>query len=291
MRHIVLLVALLGVLSSNASAEPLRFAPLPLEDREVMVREFLGFVRYLSDQAGRRIELVHTSSYDELIKRFQRDEIDLAFIGPLPYLLINRQEGTARPLVRFKEPDGRDTYTCALTIFGDRLFDPALLAGRRLALPDPLSTCGEVTIKPLLREKGLDPARLEIGFFGQHDAVARAVVLDEADIGGMKSSMARRYRSLGLRIVAESPPVPGFALVANTRTVPEDVQARLIEALLSLPRPGTPEAASLMHSWHAGLRHGAVPASDGDFDRLRAALRDNAGPPPPLPPKPDGILP
>ncbi|MEW6445595.1 MAG: PhnD/SsuA/transferrin family substrate-binding protein [Pseudomonadota bacterium] len=271
MRLTVLIMSALLCLSAlDAAAASLRFAPLPMVDKELMVREFLGPVHYLSERSGQDIELIHTANYEELINRFLRDEIDLAYIGPVPYLQLNLHAPRARPLARFLEADGRDSYTCALVLFGDAPFDPDVLAGARLALPDPLSTCGSVSMAPLLRSRGLDPEKLHVHYSGRHDTVALAVVLGDAVLGGLKTAIARKYASLGLRIVAESPPVPGFVLVANTRTVSAAIQARLREALLALPRAGD----ELTQGWNASLRHGAVPADDQDFEALRGSLRE-----------------
>ncbi|MEW6766120.1 MAG: PhnD/SsuA/transferrin family substrate-binding protein [Pseudomonadota bacterium] len=273
MRLLVLIIALLSLPALGADAAPLRFAPLPMVDKELMVQEFLGPVRYMTEHSGQPIELVHTASYDELIKRFSRNEIDLAYIGPLPYLLLNRNAGTAQPLVRFLEPDGRDTYTCALVVFGHASFDPATSGDARLTLPDPQSTCGRASIDPLLRSRAVDPSGLRVNYAGRHDAVALAVVLGETDVGGLKTAIARKYSSLGLHIVAESPPVPGFVLVANPQTVSEAIQSRLRDALLALPKAGTEAAQAQTHGWNASLRHGAVSAEDRDFDTLRVTLQ------------------
>ena len=266
--HLLPLITVLAALALpglSSAAQPLRFAPLPMVDKETMVREFLGPVRYMAEQSGQTIDLVHTASYEELIERFRRDEIDLAYIGPLPYLMLTQDFDAAQPVVRFLESNGQDGYTCALVVFGDSPLYAAGMRGRRLALPDPLSTCGLPSIGPMLREAGVAPADTQLSYLGRHDAVAIAVVANEADAGGLKTAIARKYASLGLRIVAESPPVPGFVLIANRHTVPEGIVEHLREGLLKLPK-----TSDATHGWNNGWRYGAVPSADADFDPLRA---------------------
>lgn len=263
---ISVLVAL-ALPSLCGASQPLRFAPLPMVSKETMVREFLGPVRYMAEQSGQAIDLIHTASYEELVERFRRDEIDLAYIGPLPYLMLTQDFDAAQPVARFLESNGQDGYTCALAVFGDSPLYAAGMRGRRLALPDPLSTCGLASIGPMLREAGVAPEDTQLSYLGRHDAVAIAVVANEADAGGLKTAIARKYTSLGLRIVAESPPVPGFVLIANRHTVPEKIIERLRDAILKLPK-----ASGSTHDWNNGWRYGAVPSTDADFDPLRARL-------------------
>lgn len=270
-RVLLLLFALCG--STVAAAPALRFAPLPMVSQEAMMQEYLAPVSYLEDKLGRTIDLVHTRDYQALIERFRRDEIDLALVGPLPYVMLSQDFDGAVPLVRFLEADGRDRYTCALVVFGHSPLHAGALAGKRLALPDPLSTCSDVGTGAILVAAGGNLNQTQRSYLDRHDAVALAVILDQADAGGLKTSIARKYASLGLRIIAESPPYPGFVLVANRHTVDESTQQRLREVLLFLPPAANPTDALLMRSWGGTMRYGAVRAEDEDYAILRQLWR------------------
>lgn len=270
MRHLPLLAALLGLVPAAMAAEPpLRFAPLPMVSQEAMVQEYIGPVRYLEEKAGRPIELVYTKDYHSLIERFRRDEIDLAYVGPLPYVMLSHGLDAAAPLVRFLESDGRDSYTCALVVFGNNPLPPGGMSGKRLALPDPLSTCGDVGMGAILGQAGVPLRETQRSYLDRHDAVAMAVILDKADAGGLKTAIARKYASLGLKIVAESPPVPGFVLVANRHTVPAETRRLLREGLLALHPRDNPADAERMRGWGGNMRHGAVTSDETDFATLR----------------------
>jgi len=272
------LLALLGLVPGTLVADPaLRFAPLPMESKEVIVQEFIGPVRYLEEKTGRAIELIHTKDYQDLIGRFRRDEIDLALISPLPYVMLTQGFDAAVPLARMLEPDGRDHYTCVMAVFGHNPLTPAGMRGKRLALPDPLSTCADVGMGAMLARSGVGLGETESCHFNTHDQAALAVVLDQADAAGLKDAIARKYASLGLRVVATSPPVPGFVLVANAHTVPDSLRQALREALLALRPRDDPEDAQRMKTWGRPMRYGAVPSSDADFAALRRQLPQNQG--------------
>lgn len=270
MRRLILMISLLAVIPQAFAAEPpLRFAPLPMVSQEAMVQEYIGPVRYLEEKTGRAIELVYTKDYKTLIERFRRDEIDLAYIGPLPYLMLSQGFDAATPLVRFLEPDGRDSYTCALVVFGNNPLPAGGMRGKRLALPDPLSTCGDVGIGAILRQADVPLRETQRSYLDRHDAVAMAVILDQADAGGLKTSVARKYASLGLNVLTESPYMPGFVFLANAHTVPAETRSLLREALLILHPQENPVDAERVRDWGGNMRHGTVPSSDTDFDTLR----------------------
>jgi len=266
MRFLVL-ACLVSLLTPVIAAErPLRFAPLPMIDSETMADEFLGPVRYLEKQLGRPVELVYTPDYQTLIDGFRRDEIDIAYIGPLPYVVLTKGFDGAEPLARFRESDGKEAYTCALVVFGDAPVSAEAVRNKRLALPDRLSTCADVGAQSTLGSLGINAGSLHREYLGRHDGVALAVILGQADVGNLKTAVARRYTSLGLRIVAESRPFPGFVMVANRHTLSDAWRGRLREALLAIDPKKT---AAGQGGWGYNMRYGAVPAKPEDFAFLR----------------------
>jgi len=272
MRAFAFIFALLGMPPTLAMADadaPLRFAPIPMVDKEHMLLAHIGPMRFMEEKTGRAIKLIHTKDYQTLIDMFRRDEIDLAYIGPVPYVMLRQGFDAATPLVRFLESDGRDSYTCAFVTFSPSAVDMAAMRGRRLALPDPLSTCGDIGMSAILGTTGISLMETQRSYVGRHNKVAMEVILGQADAGGMKTSIARQFASLGLRIIQESPPMPGFVLIANRHTVPDAVSRALTRAFLEL-RPGENAAdADRVRDWGDSIRHGTTPAGNDDFRALR----------------------
>ena len=106
-----------------------------------------------------------------------------------------------------------------------------------------------------------------------HDAVALAVVRGDYDAGVLKSAIGMKYAHLGLTTLAETPPLPSLALVANSTRVSAETVDRLRTALV--------EADSAVRaSWGDNIRHGAVLATDKDYDPVRKLLRGQRRIPP-----------
>lgn len=260
----ILVLLLASARPGLAQDRVLTFGPLPMEDPATVIQGVRPMLTYLETALGVRIRVAYSADYGELLGRFASGEIDVAYLGPLPYLALRDRYPQAEPLVHFLEASGRPTYTCALVRWGDDLPGSPL----RVALTQPLSTCGWLSTAALLHQQGHDLGDSRYRYLDTHDAVALAVVRGEFDLGGLKTAIARRFDHLGLRIVAETAPLPSFALVANGGTLPAELRQALRQALVSLEAKG--RDAAMLGQWGAAIRHGTVAAEDRDYDGVRA---------------------
>ena len=136
------------------------------------------------------------------------------------------------------------------------------LHSKKIALTQPLSTCGYLAADGLLRRAGTSPELNRYRYLNAHDAVALAVVRGDYDAGVLKSAIALKYKHLGLTILAETAPLPALGLVANSSRLSAETVERLRAALI--------EADSAVRTgWGDNIRHGAVPAVDADYDPMR----------------------
>jgi phosphonate transport system substrate-binding protein len=260
-----LLFALAAGLVAVARAEEWRFAPLPLEKPETVVATWRPMLDYLADKLGVSIRIEYSDSYAEIIDKFAAGRLELTYLGPLPYVELKARVPAAEPLVHFKERDGADFYTCALIASADAHLTPARLVGRKVALTQPLSTCGYIATDGILRGAGSSLEKNRYRYLDKHDTAALAVARGEFDAAGVKTSIAKKYAHLGLVILAESRPFPGFALIAHGERIDPARRERLKKLLVEAD-------ASLRERWGDAIRYGAVPARDGDYAAVRAYL-------------------
>ncbi len=260
-----LLACWLLVFAPSLKAQTLVFAPLPMENQEAVVAAWRPFLGYLETKLGIEIRIAYTDSYEDLLERFTRGEIDLAYLGPLPYVTLKKRLPHAVPLVHFKEKDGSASYTCALFAPAEAKLTLKGLAGKKIALTQPRSTCGYLAASGLLRKAGADIEKNRYRYLDKHDAVLEAVTAGEFDLGSAKTAIGRKYASLGLIALAETSPFPGFALIAHGGKV-SSARQRLIRQLVI---EAAPEERA---RWGEMIRHGAVAAYDRDYDAVRALL-------------------
>ena len=88
MNRIFVCAVLLAVLAAvpTAMAETLVFAPLPMQNRETLIKQFRPMTDYLEKELDIKIEYSYAEGYNEIIKKFSNMEIDLAYLGPLPFV-------------------------------------------------------------------------------------------------------------------------------------------------------------------------------------------------------------
>ena len=257
-----------------AAAQELRFAPLPMEQKEKVLHQITPMLHYLEKPLGHHFSINYYENYADILQDFQEKKIDLAFLGPLPYVQLRKKYPDAEPVVRFLDRDGKDTYTCSLiTGIESGLSTVAALKGKHLGLTQPHSTCGYLSSNFLLQQVDLTVEDTEFRYTGSHQEVALAVVRGEFDAGGIKTSIAKQYAHLGLRFLAESKSFPGFLLVANKQTLPPEQIAIIRNTLLQLrPLDNTAHAAETK-TWGKNVRYGTTEAQDNDYDVIRKQLQ------------------
>ncbi|NCC55533.1 MAG: hypothetical protein EOM11_08665 [Erysipelotrichia bacterium] len=110
-RNIFLIFALF---SSLVARDSFTFALLPTEDRQAIYNDFYPMVKYLEKKLNISIKIVYDDNYAEIIKKIVGGEVDLAYLGPLPYVELKEKFNDVIPLVTFKDKEGLTSYTCSL---------------------------------------------------------------------------------------------------------------------------------------------------------------------------------
>jgi phosphonate transport system substrate-binding protein len=233
-----------------------------MEKPETVAGQWKPLLEYLQTALGIGLDIDYSDSNEQVLDKFEAGKLDLAYLGPLPYLRLKDRFPAARPLVIFHESDGQPNYTCALVVAAESDLRPEQLTGRKIALTQPLSTCGFFSISGLLQQSGIRLEETRYRYLGPHDTVALAVAGGEFDAGGLKSAIARKYASLGLRIIAETSPLPGLALVANGARMSEERMEAIRQALLAADE-------ATRKTWGDNIRHGLSAAADEDYAEAR----------------------
>ncbi len=251
------------------AGQPLVYTPLPLVGAKKVVADSRPMLDFLEERLGVDIELRYEKVNADVVRAFKQGRIDLAEIGPLPYVALRELYPAAQAVLFFVEPDGSTHYTCALVTAFDgpgSMTDVKEMAHISLASTQQLSTCGPLSTGYLLHKHGIDPQAVSLEILGNHEAVSLAVIRDEYPLGGVKTHIARRYFSLGLRVLDETPPMPAFALVVNRKTVAAETVDAIAEALLAASRDQRTE-------WGVA-RRGFVRAHEGDYHSMRWMLQE-----------------
>lgn len=251
---------------SEGNPSELVVALLPDESASKVIQENQALKKYLEKELDKDIELNVSASYSSMIEAMVRGRLDLAYFGPLSYVLA-KSKTNIEPFAVLKK-DGATTYKSIMITHADSDIDsPADIAGQTMAYGDQASTSSHLIPKTiLLEEEGLKAGEdYEQAFLGSHDAVARAVQNENADAGGMSKPIYKGLVERGsidpeeVVVLKESDPYPQYPWTMRSDLDPE-LKQKIRDAYLKLDNP------AVLKSFDAD---GFSPADDSDYDVVR----------------------
>lgn len=241
-----------------SSKEVLVFAPLPMLNKTEVYDSFYPMIKLLEKRLDKKIIFFYSENYENILEQFEKSQIDFAYLGPLPYLKLKEKYDHVEPLIYFKDKNNSVYYTCSLVKFlkSEKI--------QKIALTQPLSTCGYLSVNSMLDNK-LEEYKYK--YLGKHDEVALEIIRGNFDIGGLRTSIAKDYYHLGLEEIKRTDKLPGFVLAGNSKTLTKDELEKLQNILLDVPSKD-------YSTWGKDIKYGVEKAFDKDYDKLREMLKD-----------------
>ncbi|AWI53482.1 MULTISPECIES: phosphate/phosphite/phosphonate ABC transporter substrate-binding protein [Burkholderiales] len=264
----VLLAAVcsIGHASSNPDPETLKVALLPDENASTVIKNNKPLEIYLEKELGKKIELVVTTDYSSMIEAMRHGRIDMAYFGPLSYVLA-KQKSDIEPFAAMKQK-GSTTYQSVLIAnTGAGIAKISDIVNKNVAYGDKASTSSHLIPKSILAENGLKAGEnYREHFAGAHDAVAMAVQNGHAQAGGLSKPIFESLVQRGLvdpnkvKVLAESKPYPQYPWTMRSNLKPE-LKEKIRAAFLNLKDP------EVLKPFKAD---GFGPISDKDYDVVRS---------------------
>ena len=263
---LAVIVVLGGIVGQAIAKEPLVLGVHPyLESKEVQKR-FSPLAKYLGDAIGRSIRVEVSSDYNAHIKTIGEGRYDIAYLGPLSYVMLTHSFGNQVILGRL-EIIGKPTFQGKIIV---RIDSPIRkvsdLKGKHFAFGNRSSTMSYLVPKHVLSEAGVELKDLgEMHFAGSHTKVAQTVLDGGADAGAVKEEVYYKNHTKGLKVLASTPPISEHIFTASKTMQPAMIDA-IRNAFYSMHK--TTEGETAMRSIKATMT-GVVPAADSDYDNLR----------------------
>ncbi len=242
-------------------------ALLPDENAATIIQDNEGLSNYLAETLDKEIELVVTTDYSSMIEAASIGRIDLAYFGPLSYVLAKTKSDIEPFAARLE--DGSTTYTSVIignAEAGIDEFDD--IAGQTVAFGDPASTSSRLFPELTLAQADLTAGEdYEAVFLGAHDAVALAVQNGNAQAGGLSRPIFDSLVEAGtldpsqVVVIAESEPIPQYPWTLRADLDP-DLKADIRAAFLSL------DDETILAPFKAD---GFAEMTDEDYDGIRQA--------------------
>ncbi|MBF0263292.1 MAG: phosphate/phosphite/phosphonate ABC transporter substrate-binding protein [Magnetococcales bacterium] len=247
-----------------------RFGVIPLLNSIELTERFSPLLHQLEQALGQPVRLEVPADFRTLVERVGKQEIDIAYLGPVPYLQLTEQYGP-HPILAMEELKGSKHYHGVIFVRGDSpIRELGDLVGKRFAFGDPGSTMNHTLPMQMLTQAGVSLTDLaEHAFVGNNQNVVLSVLMGQFDAAGVKEDIYNQYADRGMRVIAESLPVPNLHFVAGRHQSAAWVE-KVRATMLDLHK--SPEGMAALKSFHPDAT-ALVPAEDEAFESLRQLLK------------------
>jgi len=242
----------------------------PFKPATQIVQGFGPLASYLGRATGERVEVRVSRDYESHVAQAGQDAYDIAYLGPVSYVLLTERYGR-KPLLARQSVGGQPVFHGKIIVAKNSpVRSLADLKGRTFAFGSPDSTMSHLVPRYMLHLAGIDVAQLGgYKFLGDHVNVALGVLSGDFAAGAVKEDVFYAYEARGLRAIATTPPLPDHLFVARARMSPARVEA-LRNALQRAVQDV--RAAEILDGVTRGVT-GFIPVADADYDGLREILR------------------
>ena len=220
----------------------LRVALLPDENASALIKKNEGLKSYLEKEIGKPVELIVTTDYSSMIEAMRHGRIELAYFGPLSYILA-KQRCDIIPFAAQVEKGSATYHSVVIASAASGVTDLAAVKGKTVAWGDQASTSSHLIPKSILLDAGLVAGRdYQEHFLGSHDAVAMAVQNGNAQVGGLSQPILERLLEKGtikrdkIRVLTVSKPYPNYPWTMQSYLEP-GLQKKIRAAFTNLKDP------------------------------------------------------
>lgn len=204
--------------SASGVPDPLTIGVIPSEDTQDVAAAFEPVADHVGGQLGVDAELYTATDYSGIIEAMRSGEADVAWLGPLSYVLASERANAEAIAVQLTEEGSQNpTYQSYIITAADSdVRELTDLEDKNFAFVDPTSTSGNLFPRKGLTEAGINPDEdlAETTYAGGHDASALAVANGDVAAGAVASNTFESMVSEGaldksqVRIIWKSEPIP-----------------------------------------------------------------------------------
>lgn len=259
--------ACLSLPSAAADKQALRFGLYPYANPAAVYQSFRPLVDVLVKQSGHPITLDVAPNYTSHVRRLGEGKIDLAFVGPSPYVKANDRYHALELLARLNIQNDSGDQTLIIAKKQSPVTKLADLKGKSFAFGDYQSFGSHFMPRYLLRQHGVTLWDLvAYDYVMGHDNVILAVRNGDFDAGAVRNDVFQNYDDReALKIIAGPIAIPPHAIVCR-KDLPAPLKDILRQTLLAIKDPVILKAIDPRMT-------GFSPVVDEDFNLARQVIR------------------
>ncbi len=243
-----------------------RFGIITLSHPIVLYRQYIPFFDYINEHLPWSFDLVLYKEYSQVVKAIENGELDMALLGGSTFMqaMLHTE---LDPLVAIRS---RDNSTKTYGIFVTKSDNQHINSlndtqSKSIAFGPEQSTSSFLMPLYFLEKNFITLSKFsKYENLSNHDAVARAVLRGEYEVGVLGESFAQRFLGKGLKQIEITESFPSFLLVARVG-VAENVRETFKNFLLSID-PKSKNFTTKSMAWPEILRYGFAPVTMSDYE-------------------------
>ena len=255
--------------AQNFDPKTLRVALLPDENAATIIQNAQPLKAHLEKTLNRNVEIIVTTDYSSMIEAMRFGRIEVAYFGPLSYVLAKSKSDIEAFAVGVT--NGSPTYTSVvITQVDSPVRKLADLKDQTVAYGDTASTSSHLVPRAMIEDAGLVANRdYKTVYVGAHDAVARAVETGKVNAGALSRPIYETLLKSGrinpekVRILAETKPIPNYPMAMQSKLAPA-LKEQIRAAFVDLKDP------AILKTFRA---QGFAATNDGAYDVLRTTAK------------------
>jgi phosphonate transport system substrate-binding protein len=214
---------------------------IPAENNQEMARKFEPMRSYLQKKLNRPVKVFQATDYAGVIEAMKKGRVDIAWYGPLSYVLAEKEAGAEAFAVGVLS-NGKSTYKSLFVVPGNSSVKSLQdLKGKSVAFVDPASTSGALIPTYLIKKAtGQLPQQFfgKLIYAGSHDAAELAVKNKTVDAAADDDITYENMLSKNLitkdsnRVLTESEPLPGSPLTYR-KDLDQNTKEKIKDAILN----------------------------------------------------------
>ncbi len=230
---------------------------------------------FLSKETGYNIKAMTVSNYASIVFGMKSKRIDLAFVGPLNYVILNKNTG-AYPLTSAIRFGKHGYYSLVITRKDSDIKKIEDLKGKKFVFGDVLSTSSTLYPKKMIKEAGLDLKKdIKSAKLDNASAIVLSVMQGTVDAGSVykdarkNSEVLNRFPNIldETIVIAESELIPPDPQIVGKHISKKQAEI-LKKGLIAISKKE--ESKKILKSLF--LIDELVPANDKDYDGLRKVI-------------------
>ncbi len=269
MKFVVTVLLFLSCLYSKE----IRFSAMLVDRTSNVELEYKNMISYLEEKTSNKFTFVYNKGYDDLVKKFGEQKIDILALNAIEYIKLKRSFPYAKPIVSFYGKNKSKFYTCDAITKDKSIKDLSKISKDTVFwILESYSTCGYDVVQYIFAQNGYNLKKFETHNVGIDDDVILEVLLHPKNLGFEKSNTIEKYDFFNLNVIKTDFKIPPFSLIVNSHTVNEESIKKIQEVLLILNPQVNKNDFQIVRNWNFQTQYGSFIPSEKDYVHLYSIL-------------------